>query len=226
MHTRRTIGFIVLTCVMGGIAATVGLTVWLGPWPALGVVAVVGLAYVLAFGPWQRRWGATHEESRRAMPGDDLLRPDAPSTTRAITIDAAPEQVFPWLRQIGYGRGGWYSYDWIDNDGEPSVERLVPDLWLEIGDRIEMMPGFGPIVRAIEPGASIVSAGESDSWCLLVEPTGDGRTRLISRWRQDWPRSLATRVWIAVADPGAFIMERKMLLRIRDLAERGRAATV
>ena len=226
MHTRRTIGFIVLTCVMGGIAAPVGLTVWLGPWPALGVVAVVGLAYVLAFGPWQRRWGATHEESRRAMPGDDLLRPDAPSTTRAITIDAAPEQVFPWLRQIGYGRGGWYSYDWIDNDGEPSVERLVPDLWLEIGDRIEMMPGFGPIVRAIEPGASIVSAGESDSWCLLVEPTGDGRTRLISRWRQDWPRSLATRVWIAVADPGAFIMERKMLLRIRDLAERGRAATV
>ena len=178
MHTRRTIGFIVLTCVMGGIAATVGLTVWLGPWHALGVVAVVGLAYVLAFGPWQRRWGATHEESRRAMPGDDLLRPAAPSTTRAITIDAAPEQ------------------------------------------------GFGPIVRAIEPGASIVSAGESDSWCLLVEPTGDGRTRLISRWRQDWPRSLATRVWIAVADPGAFIMERKMLLRIRDLAERGRAATV
>jgi len=226
VHTRRTIGLIVLTCVVGGIAAAVGLTVWLGPWPALGVLAVMGIAYVLAIGPWQRRWGATHEESHRAMPGDDLLRPDAPSTTRAITIHAAPDEVFPWLRQIGYGRGGWYSYDWIDNDGEPSVERLVPDLWLEVGDRIEMMPGFGPIVRAIEPGASIVSAGVSDSWCLLVEPTGDGRTRLISRWRQDWPRSLATRVWIAVADPGAFIMERKMLLRIRDLAERGRAATV
>ena len=226
MHTRRTIGLIVLTCVVAGIAAAVGLTVLLGPWPALVAVAAVVLAYALAIGPWQRRWGTTHEESHRAMPGDDLLRPDAPSTTRAITIHATPEQVFPWLRQIGYGRGGWYSYDWIDNDGEPSVERLVPDLWLEVGDRIEMMPGFGPIVRAIEPGVSIVSAGESDSWCLLVEPTGDGRTRLISRWRLDWPRSLAVSVWIAVADPGAFIMERKMLLRIRDLAERGRAATV
>jgi hypothetical protein len=220
VHTRRTIGLIVLAGVMGGIAVTAGLTAWLGPWPALGVVAVVALAYASAIGPWQHRWGATHEEAHRAMPGDDLLRPDAPATTRAIMIDAAPEQVFPWLRQIGYGRGGWYSYDWIDNDGEPSVEHLEPELRFEVGDRIEMMPGLGPVVRAIDPGASIVSAGAADSWCLLVEPSGDGRTRLISRWRQDWPRSFATRVWTLIADPGAFIMERKMLLRIRDLAER------
>jgi hypothetical protein len=220
MHTRRTIGLIVLACVVGGFAALVGLTAWLGGWLAIAVFAVLAVAYALAIGPWQRGWGATAEEVHRAMPGDGLLRADAPATTRAITIDAPPEQVFPWLRQIGYGRGGWYSYDWIDNDGEPSVERIAPDLWFEVGDRIEMMPGFGPIVRAIEPGVSIVSAGESDSWCLLVEPTGDGRTRLISRWRQDWPRTLATRAWIAIADPGAFIMERKMLLRIRDLAQR------
>jgi hypothetical protein len=221
VHTRRTIGLILIACCVGAVAAVVGLITWLGPWPAVGVVDVVALAYALAIGPWQHRWGATHEEAHRAMPGDDLLRPDAPATTRAITIDAAPEQVFPWLRQIGYGRGGWYSYDWIDNDGEPSVEHLEPRLWLEVGDRIEMMPGVGPVVRAIEPGASIVSAGESDSWCLLVEPAGDGRSRLISRWRQDWPRTMATRAWIAVvADPGAFIMERRMLLRIRDLAER------
>jgi hypothetical protein len=79
-------------------------------------------------------------------------------------------------------------------------------------------------VRTIEPGSHIVSGGDADSWCLLVEPTGDGRTRLISRWKQDWPRTFATRVWIGVADPGAFIMERKMLLRIRDLAERLPAA--
>jgi hypothetical protein len=128
------------------------------------------------------------------------------------------------LLQIGYGRGGWYSYDWIDNDGEPSLERIEPRLQLEVGDRIEMMPGVGPVVRTIEPGSHIVSGGDADSWCLLVEPTGDGRTRLISRWKQDWPRTFATRVWIGVADPGAFIMERKMLLRIRDLAERLPAA--
>jgi hypothetical protein len=220
VHTQRTIGSIVLACIVVGVAAVVGLAVWLGPWPALGLVAIVVMAYVLAIGPWQRRWGATVEDVRRAMPGDDLLRPDAPSTTRAVTIEAGPDRVFPWLLQIGYGRGGWYSYDWIDNDGEPSLERIEPRLQLEVGDRIEMMPGVGPVVRAIEPGSHIVSGGDADSWCLLVEPTGDGRTRLISRWKQDWPRTFATRLWMAVADPGAFIMERKMLLRIRDLAER------
>jgi hypothetical protein len=220
MHTQRTIGLIVFACLAAGLAAMVGLVVWLGPWPALGLAAIVVLAYVLAIGPWQRRWGATVEDVRRAMPGDDLLRADAPSTTRAVTIEAGPDRVFPWLLQIGYGRGGWYSYDWIDNDGEPSLERIEPRLQIEVGDRIEMMPGVGPVVRAIEPGSHIVSCGDADSWCLLVEPTGDGRSRLVSRWKQDWPRTFATRAWMTVADPGAFIMERKMLLRIRDLAER------
>jgi hypothetical protein len=84
---------------------------------------VIG-TYLDVVGPRQRRWGATREEVARGMPGDALLRRDAPSTTRATTIDASPEVVFPWLLQIGYGRGGWYSYDWIDNDGKPSVERI------------------------------------------------------------------------------------------------------
>ena len=157
------------------------------------------------------------------MPGDELLRPDAPSTTRGITIDAAPETVFPWLLQIGYGRGGWYSYDWIDNDGKPSVARIEPPLQrLAVGDRIEMMPGVGPVVREIEPNHHIVSGGESDSWCLLLEPTHNARTRLISRWRQDWPKTAATYVWMALADPGAFLMEQRMLRTIRDLAEQQR----
>ena len=155
------------------------------------------------------------------MPGDDLLPAGAASTTRAIAIDAEPEAVFPWLLQIGYGRGGWYSYDWIDNDGKPSVDRIDPALQdLAVGDRIEMVPGFGPVVTEIGSGHHIVAAGETDSWCLLVEPIGDGRSRLISRWRQDWPRAFATSIWIALADPGAFVMEQRMLRRIRDLAER------
>jgi hypothetical protein len=159
------------------------------------------------------------------MPGDDLLRPDAPSTTRAITIDASPEGVFPWLLQIGYGRGGWYSYDWIDNDGKPSLERIDPALQLlAVGERIQMLPGMGPVVHEIVPDRYIVSGGETDSWCLLVEPTPDGRTRLISRWRQDWPKTAGTYVWLVLADPGAFVMEQKMLRRIRDLAERDGAA--
>jgi hypothetical protein len=181
---------------------------------------VIG-TYLQVLGPSQRRWGATEEEVRRAMPGDDLLRPDTPSTTRAITINASPEKIFPWLLQIGYGRGGWYSYDWIDNDGKPSTARIDPALQrLAVGERIEMLPGMGPVVREIVPNHHIVSSGEADSWCLLVEPTPDGRTRLISRWRQDWPKTAGTYVWLALADPGAFVMEQKMLRRIRDLAEK------
>jgi hypothetical protein len=82
-----------------------------------------------------------------------------------------------------------------------------------------MMPGFGPIVREVEPNRHLVGAGDADSWCLVVEPTAVGRTRLISRWRQDWPKHLATYVWIALADPGAFVMEQKMLRTIKRLAE-------
>jgi hypothetical protein len=225
MRTKRIIGLIVLGCIVASLGVLAGLIAWLGA--ALGLVvgiltaaAVVG-TYLVLVGPWQRRWGATEEEVRRAMPGDALLRPDAPSTTRAIAIDASPEVVFPWLLQIGYGRGGWYSYDWIDNDGKPSVDRIDPTLQrLAVGDRIEMLPGLGPVVREIVPDHHIVCGGETDSWCLLVEPTPDGGTRLISRWRQDWPKSAGTYVWIALTDPGAFLMEQKMLRRIRGLAER------
>jgi hypothetical protein len=225
MRTKQIIGLIVLGCIVASLGVLGGLIAWLGTAEGfvVGLLIAAGVigAYLVAVGPRQRRWGATQQEVAREMPGDALLRRDAPSTTRAIMIDASPEVVFPWLLQIGYGRGGWYSYDWIDNDGKPSVERLDPALQrLAVGDRIEMLPGVGPIVREIEPNDHIVSGGETDSWCLRVEPTHDGRTRLISRWRQDWPKSAGTYIWIALADPGAFVMEQKMLRRIRDLAER------
>jgi hypothetical protein len=221
----RTVSMILLSFVFA-VLSLLGLLIRrLGARTGLGV-AVAGVAsavamYRWALGPWQRRWGATDVELRRAMPGDEALGPGATSTTRAITIAARPEDVFPWLLQIGYGRGGWYSYDWIDNDGVPSVDRIEPSLQrLSAGDRIEMMPNFGPVVREIMPDHHIVSGGDADSWCLLVEPTPDGKTRLISRWRQRWPKTLGTRAWIAIVDPGAFLMEQKMLRTIRDLAER------
>jgi hypothetical protein len=228
MRTKQIIGLIVLGCIGASLGVLVGLIAWLGAAKGfvVGLLIAAGVigTYLVVVGPWQRRWGATEQEVRRAMPGDTLLRQDAPSTTRAVTIDVSPEAVFPWLLQIGYGRGGWYSYDRIDNDGKPSVERIEPALSrLAVGDRIEMLPGLGPIVREIVPNHHIVSGGETDSWCLLVEPTPDGRTRLISRWRQDWPTSAGTYAWIAMSDPGAFLMERKMLRRIRDLAEKDAA---
>jgi hypothetical protein len=231
MRTKQIIGLIVLGTIIASFALLAGLIMRLGAATGivLGLLIAVGVigTYLVVVGPWQRRWGTTDDEIHRSMPGDALLRPDAPSTTRAITIDARPEDVFPWLLQIGYGRGGWYSYDWIDNDGKPSVERIAPDLQrLAVGDRIEMLPGLGPIVSEIVPNHHILSGGEADSWCLLVDPTPDQRTRLISRWRQDWPKSAGAYVWIALSDPGTFLMERKMLRRIRDLAERASLASI
>jgi hypothetical protein len=221
----RTVSLILVVVVVGSLAILATLIWWLGVRQGLVVAiitaAAIVVAYVWVVGPWQRRWGSTNAEIQRRMPGDEMLGGDAASTTRAITIAARLEDVFPWLLQIGYGRGGWYSYDWIDNDGKPSVDRIEPSLQgLAVGDRIEMLPNFGPIVREIAPGHYILSGGDTDSWCLLVEPTRDGGTRLISRWRQHWRKTLATRLWIAIVDPGAFLMEQKMLRTIRSLAER------
>jgi hypothetical protein len=221
----RTIAGVLTGCVAMSVLGVWGMVWWLGPEAGLLVcVALIALAigiYGAVIGPWHRRWGATDREIRSRMPGDELLGPDASSTTRAITIHARPEEIFPWLLQIGYGRGGWYSYDWIDNDGKPSVSRIDPALQhLVVGDRIDMVPGLGPIVRRIEPNGYIMSGGDTDSWCLLLEPIGWSGTRLISRWRQRWPKTVGARLWMAIVDPGAFVMEQRMLRTIRSLAER------
>lgn len=180
MRTKRMIGLIVLGCVLASFAMLAGLIARLGA--ATGIVvglvtaAVVIATYVIVVGPWQRRWGASEEELRRSMPGDDLLRPSAPSTTRAITIDAPPEAVFPWLLQIGYGRGGWYSYDWIDNDGRPSADRIIPEFQdLHVGQMIAMLPGYGPRVQSFDPGRYLLAGdAEEGTWCLALEPVEEG----------------------------------------------------
>jgi hypothetical protein len=107
MRTKRGIGLIVVGCLLASLAVLGLVIAWLGLAQGILVgllvaVAVIG-TYLQVLGPWQRRWGATDGEVRRAMPGDALLRPDAPSTMRAMAIDAPPEEVFPWLLQIGCG---------------------------------------------------------------------------------------------------------------------------
>ena len=87
------------------------------------------------------------------MPGDGILGAGVSSTTRAISIDAPATQVWPWLAQLGYGRAGWYSYDWLDNDGQPSARQVHAE-WQQLrpGDRILMMPGSGFDVTEVEDG--------------------------------------------------------------------------
>ena len=227
MRTRMTIMGLVLGAVIAGLAVASVAVLVLGPVIGLILVvafaALVGVTYITRIGPWQRRWGSTPGEVAMTMPGDDLLPTRAGQTTRAVTIGAPPSAIWPWLVQIGYGRAGWYSYDRIDNDGRTSATRIVPELQdLHVGDRIEMVPGMGPTVRWMDPPRFLLCGGDRDTWCLGLYPNGDGTTRLVSRWRQAWERGPATAFWLMISDPGAFVMERKMLLNLRTRIERAR----
>jgi len=93
---------------------------------AIGPVALIS-AHAAVVRPWSRRWGATDDEVRRAMPGDGVVLNAGYVATRAVTIKAPPEQVWPWLVQIGSGRAGWYSYDRVDNAGRPSARRILAE---------------------------------------------------------------------------------------------------
>jgi len=215
---------IVLVLFLNAVAVQILLLLWLG-WPGgamagIALAALLVAAYVWIIKPWHLRWGATDAEVAMAMPGDELI-PDAKSATRAITIDATAEQVWPWLVQLGFGKAGWYSYDWIDNDFKPSADRILPEYQdLRVGDKILMMPTMGFVVEDIDEPRSIVSVLEdgSTSWCLGLN-AGAGGTRLVSRWRPKLAMTPATFLMSMLAEPGTFIMEQKMLRTIRDRVE-------
>ena len=190
------------------------------------------LAAAVAFGAfewWHRRWGLEGDEATRPLPGDDAVPGDAYQVTRAITVDAAPHDVFVWLQQMGSGRGGLYSYDILDRLfgilDAPSVERVLPE-WqhLRAGDVIPVGSSPGFPVRAIEQDRSLVLAGEQDGtrwlWSMVLEPLPGARTRFITRNRMSVPPGIASRVLMFVLDVAAFVMVRRWLLRIRSLAER------
>ena len=103
-----------------------------------GAAAAIAGAYLVLVRPRMLRWGATEEEARRRLPGEGVV-PDArrDPSTMAVTIDAPPERVWPWLVQMGCDRAGWYSYDRLDNAGRPSAETVVPE-WqnIKMGDRL------------------------------------------------------------------------------------------
>ena len=153
----------------------------------IGVALVVALvAYVLVYRPRQLRWGATDDEVARAMPGDEIqLRPIS-DATRAITIDLQPNQIWPWLVQIGYKRAGWYGYDLTDNAGIPSANRILPE-WqhLQVGDTVPIWKGIDYKVAEIETNRYVVWESESgrDSMALALYPLDPHHTRLVWRIR-------------------------------------------
>ncbi len=189
---------------------------------ALGAVSFgVYLRYIR---PWQLRWGATDEEVARAMPGDDVVKYPTFNATRGVTIDAQPEEIWPWLVQIGCKRAGWYSYDWIDNLGIPSAERIVPALQhLEVGDLIPFSPDGkqGMWVKAFEPNQWMLWAAKEDqaTWLWGLYPQDENHTRLISRVRVRYTWRLPWVLYYPLQDVGDIFMMRKCMLSIKRRVE-------
>ena len=187
--------------------------------------AIALTLYLVVYRPLQLRWGASHEEVTRSMPGDEIQPRPIFDATRAITIQAPPEQIWPWLVQIGYRRAGWYSgLDWLDNDGVPSADRVIAELQhLNPGDPLPIWRDITHRVVAASPDEYLLAASTSgrDSWLWALVPTEGGHTRLIWRMRHgpyEWTSPLFLARQLAT-DLGDFVVVRNILLGIRERAE-------
>lgn len=191
---------------------------------AVGVVAT-GVGWLGMYRSWHLRWGATPEEVARSMPGDGIVPAPTFNATRAVTVHARPEAIWPWIVQIGFGRAGWYTYDVLDNLARPSADRIIPELQhIAVGDLVPMGPGddAGMRVAAFEPDRWVLWADHHrlTTWLWLLDPTPDGNTRLITRVRSRpaW-RHPSTLVWLLLFEVADFPLMRKCLLGIRRRAE-------
>jgi hypothetical protein len=197
----------------------------------LGAAAVAGLG-VAGIGA-ARRLGATRDEVAADLPGDDLLADAAIVTTRATTIAAPPAAVWPWLVQMGYQRGGWYSIDALERllgAGDfltgGSADRIVPELQgLAVGDRVPMNDHLALVVAAMDAPHTLVlvlpNAPLAWVWTFALRELGVDSgvaTRLVIRTRlgarTPWARPL-----LAPLEAGHALMEAVQLVRLRDRVE-------
>lgn len=190
----------------------------LQPLAILGTV--LPWVYALLVRPWHLRWGAKDEEVSKPLPGDELVPNPAIESTRAIAVNAPLEEVWPWVAQIGQDRGGFYSYEWLENLAGcrmRNAESVHPE-WQhrEVGERVPLHPAFGLRVASFEPGRAVVLEGWGP---FVVEPIDENSTRVIIRSRV--PRRLDVLLYYLLTfEIPHFVMERRMLLGIRERAER------
>jgi hypothetical protein len=205
---------------------------------AVGGVVAAGVALVRAR---CLRWGATDEELQVVLPGDALVGAADLTATRAVTVGAGAGEVWPWIAQLGQGRGGFYSYDCVENlvgCDIHSAERVVAE-WqsIAVGDAVHLHPEVGLIVAVVEPGRALVLRGGvaigpmaspyDFTWAFVLRDQADGSTRLVVRERYGYSRGWA---WLLVepVEVISFVMSQRMLRGIKQRGERGAgcAATV
>ncbi|MFH8983436.1 hypothetical protein [Streptomyces varsoviensis] len=207
--------------------------------PRAGVV-VAATAYGVVVRPHLLTWGATRAEAAGDWPGDDLVPAYDGQSTMATTLPAPPERVWPWLAQMGCDRGGWYSFDRLDNARRPSADRVVA-AWqgLKEGQHLNAKPGGGAWFTAVvvDPERTLVlrmsvelpsgrpfdarfgplSAMYLDAvWGFHLRPTADGRTRLVVRTRgRSRPRVLTRPVDIVLWEPVHLLMQLRQFRNLR-----------
>lgn len=215
-------------------------------WENVYGACAVGIS--LLFSPvirgWYNRWGATDDEINAALPGDDLAPHVRLGYTRAITINAPAATVWKWLIQIGQGRGGLYSYEGLENligCDMHNAETIVPALQhLKAGDFVRLGPPGYPQYKVVEvcPTHRLILTGADpktgetldcsrplppvytiSNWVFVLKQCKDGSTRLIVRSRLDYNPTVMNDLLWHLMEPINFVMERKMLLGIKQRAE-------
>jgi len=210
---------------------------WVG---VLGLMALAGISGAILFKPvirpWYLRWGTTAAEQAMVLPGDEIIGGEGVIvSTRAITVQAPVEKVWPWLEQLGQNRGGMFSYEWLENlvgCQMKNLDHIDPALQdLRVGDKILMGPQKGlpyyQVVQIDEPRALVLVSVDSNTdqvgtgtWSFILLPQPGGSTRLLIRHRDAPSADQTTNTINAVFEPVAFVMEHRMLLTLRDYSEK------
>jgi hypothetical protein len=193
---------------------------------ALGAGAAV--SYMKLLRPWHLGWGATEEERLAPLPGDELTPEPLETATHAVTINTPAERVWPWLVQIGQDKGGFYSYAWLENlvgCRMKNADRVVPEFQgLKVGDGVRLHPKVPPLpVLICEPCETLVLGSNTESpgtWGFYLRRIDGQTTRLVVRGRGQLRPGLLN--WLfqhVLFEPAHFVMERKMMLNVKERAE-------
>jgi hypothetical protein len=215
-----------------------------------GPAVTAAVVYAAWARPRLMRWGASDEEVTGPYPGADLIPDGERAATMAVTIDVPPDQVWPWLVQLGGDRGGWYSWDRLDNGGRPSATKVHPE-WqdLAVGDPVKYWTRKGPVdaweVAALEPNRFLGLRGSSDLrgrrldpqqprpsayteglWGFLLSELPGGRTRLViggyQALRPQWLGRFAN-YWLYI--PVVWPMQARMLTVLKRNIERAASSS-
>jgi hypothetical protein len=186
------------------------------------VAVVLILIYIFLVRPYHMRWGAADAELNLSLPGDGQGAANSVVSTRALTIDAPPAAVWPWLAQMGQQRAGFYSYNWLEDLLAAEMGRadeIVP-AWqeIEVGDRLYLQKN-GPFVEitALQP-ERVLALGEG--WVFLLQPAAPDATRLIVRSAYEVDDNVGDVVYYyAIYEPIHFVMEAGMMMGIKERAE-------